>query len=254
MMLLLLLLGVVCICNAARVALTMSKYLGSKPVFVAGGSSGVGLEIVKQLSALGTPVQALVRRPEAVTMLNSFKGVTAMLGDAMDEAAVQKCMEGCVAAISTLGGKAGSDGKRVDYAGNSNVIEQAGILGCERIILITSIGCGDTKSAISPSVYTVLEEAILAKNKAERDLRMYTNLDWTIIRPGGLKSEAGTGKAILTEDKMAAGVINRIDVASLVIDVLKSENSCTRKELTAIDPSQPSAYNSGASVKPYKIL
>jgi hypothetical protein len=41
-----------------------------------------------------------------------------------------------VATISTLGGKAG-DGARIDYVGNSNVIEQAGILGVERIILVT---------------------------------------------------------------------------------------------------------------------
>jgi len=39
----------------------MASYLGSKPVFVAGGGIGVGLEIVKLLSALGTPVRALVR-------------------------------------------------------------------------------------------------------------------------------------------------------------------------------------------------
>ena len=39
-----------------------SKYLGKSPVFIAGGSNGVGLEIVKQLSKLGTPVHALVRR------------------------------------------------------------------------------------------------------------------------------------------------------------------------------------------------
>jgi hypothetical protein len=43
---------------------------------------------------------------------------------------------GCVAAITTLGGK-DANGKRIDYIGNSNVVEQAGILGCERIILVT---------------------------------------------------------------------------------------------------------------------
>lgn len=106
-------------------------------------------------------------------------------------------------------GKPEADGKRVDYFGNSNVVEQAGILGCERIILVTSVGCGETKGAVSDNVYKVLEEALLAKNKAERDLRTYTNLDWTIIRPGGLKSEPSTGEAIFTEDRMASGVINR---------------------------------------------
>jgi hypothetical protein len=44
---------------------------------------------------------------------------------------------GCVAAITTLGGKQGEGKERVDYMGNSNVIEQAGILGVERVILVT---------------------------------------------------------------------------------------------------------------------
>jgi len=229
-----------------------SKYLGTSPVFVAGGTNGVGLEVVKKLSSLGTPVRALVRRSDQKTMLESIPLVKAFIGDAADEAAVQSTMEGCIAAITTLGGKAEQDGKRIDYIGNSNVVEQAGILGCERIILVTSIGCGTTKDAISPQVYSVLEEALVAKDKAERDLRMYTNLDWTIIRPGGLKSEPPTGKAILTTDIKAAGVINRADVADLVIQALGSEGKCTRLELTAVDPSQASDYNKGGNIIAHK--
>lgn len=121
----------------ASLSMLSSKYLGKKPVFVAGGSSGVGLEVIKHLSSLGTPVHALFRREESRKVVENLKDVTVTIGDAMDESAVQKCMEGCVAAITTLGGKPGADGKRVDYFGNSNVIEQAGILGCERIILVT---------------------------------------------------------------------------------------------------------------------
>ena len=48
-----------------------------------------------------------------------------------------QCMTGCVAAITTLGGKSEDGQQRIDYIGNSNVIEQAGILGVERIILVT---------------------------------------------------------------------------------------------------------------------
>ena len=60
------------------------------------------------------------------------------MGDALDAASVQECMKGCVAAIATLGGHpVEGEPVRVDYAGNSNVIEQAGILGVERIILVT---------------------------------------------------------------------------------------------------------------------
>jgi uncharacterized protein YbjT (DUF2867 family) len=113
-----------------------------------------------------------------------------------------------------------------------------------------SIGCGATSKALSPQVYRVLEEAIVLKNKAERDLRMYTNLDWTIIRPGGLNSDPPTGKAIFTEDPLISGVISRSDVASLVVKALGATSTCTRKELSAIDPSLSSA--SGV-VKPYVV-
>jgi uncharacterized protein YbjT (DUF2867 family) len=122
----------------SKSALSMSKYLGQDPVFVAGGSSGVGLEVIKKLSARGTPVRVLVRRESAREQLQAMPGVTVVMGDALDEHAVQNGMKGCVAAITTLGGHP-EEGQpvRVDYAGNSNVIEQAGILGVERIILVT---------------------------------------------------------------------------------------------------------------------
>eukprot|EP01038_Epipyxis_sp_PR26KG_P012305 gene12305-16502_t len=231
-------------CYVTRSNIWMSsKYLGSKPVFVAGGSNGIGYEVVKKLSALGTPVHALVRRVDSVELLSKLPGVKVTLGDAMKEDDVQKCMEGCVAAITTLGGRPNTEsGMKVDYAGNSNVIEQAGILGVERIILVTSVGCGDTKTAVTPQVYRILEEALVQKTKAERDLKTYTNLDWTIIRPGGLKTDVATGKAILTEDKMAIGVVNRVDCAEMVIKVLGSTGTCTRRELACIDPSQDSSY------------
>ena len=48
--------------SARSITMMASKYLGKSPIFVAGGSSGVGLQIVKQLAQLGTPVHALVRR------------------------------------------------------------------------------------------------------------------------------------------------------------------------------------------------
>lgn len=70
----------------------MSVYLGKNPVFVAGGSKGLGLEVVKQLSALGTPVRALVRQQESKDMLEQLPGVQAFIGDAFDEASIQSTM------------------------------------------------------------------------------------------------------------------------------------------------------------------
>jgi len=95
--------------NIATKLSMSSKYLGKEPVFVAGGSSGVGYEVIKKLSALGTPVKVLIRRESAREYLEKLPGVTVEMGDALDEAAVQKCMTGCVAAITTLGQYVTSD-------------------------------------------------------------------------------------------------------------------------------------------------
>lgn len=43
-------------------------------------------------------------------------------------------------------------------------------------IFCNSVGCGNTIGAIPSSVYRTLESALTAKDKAERDLKMYTNL------------------------------------------------------------------------------
>jgi len=61
-------------------------------------------------------------------------------------------------------------------------------------------------------------------------------MNWTIVRPGGLKSEPATGKAILTEDNLAIGSVHREDVATAVIQALNSPNT-ERKILSVIDPS-----------------
>ena len=208
-------------------------------IFVAGGTKGVGRCIVDQLVAQDRDVVVLARNSEDCTTLNAYSPhITAIQGDAFVIKDVENAMDGCDAAITTLGGSTTDTGSRIDYEGNNNVIESAGILGVTRVVLVTSIGCGTSKAAAPPTVFDALKEVLLAKEKAENILiKYYTNMNWTIIRPGGLKSEPGTGCAILTEDATTAiGSIHREDVAALVIQALDSPNT-ERKVLSAIDPT-----------------
>jgi hypothetical protein len=39
-------------------------------------------------------------------------------------------------------------------------------------VLVTSVGCGDSKDAPGPEVYKVLEPVLLEKNKAEEKLKV----------------------------------------------------------------------------------
>jgi uncharacterized protein YbjT (DUF2867 family) len=227
------------ICSAST---SSSLYASYKKVFVAGGSKGVGRCVIDMLSKEGIQVKALVRSEKIAEELNAMEGVTAVVGDAFVIKDVENAMDGCDAAITTLGGATGDDmTKRVDYIGNNHVIESAGILGVTRVILVTSVGCGSSKVATPPNVYEVLKDVLAAKEKAENMLiKYYTNTNWTIIRPGGLKSEPMTGTAILTEDYSAIGSIHREDVARLVIEALSSDKT-ERKVLSAVDPGIASA-------------
>jgi nucleoside-diphosphate-sugar epimerase len=146
-------------------------------------------------------------------------------------------------------------GARIDYAGNNHVIESAGILGVTRVILVSSIGCGTSKEAAPPTVFEALKEVLQAKEKAENILiKYYTNMNWTIIRPGGLKSEPATGQAVLTEDATAIGSIHREDVAALVVQALEAP-STERKILSAVDPTIVSAVNAeGKTVTAFALV
>lgn len=99
----------------------------------------------------------------------------------------------------------------------------------------------------------VLEKALLAKTLAENMLlKYYTNSEWTIIRPGGLKSEPATGSAVLTEDTKVAGVINRADVADLAVQALNSPKTI-RKILTAVDPAVKSEFDSSLPINAFEL-
>ena len=65
-------------------------------------------------------------------------------------------------------------------------------------------------------------------------------MNWTIIRPGVLKTEPMTGSAILTKDNMAIGSIHREDVADLTVKALFSPKM-EKKVLSAFDPVNSAA-------------
>jgi nucleoside-diphosphate-sugar epimerase len=139
-----------------------SLSMSYKNVFVAGGSKGVGRLVIDKLLATGSTVKALVRSEVVVKELNALDGVTAVLGDAFEQKSVENAMDGCDAAITTLGGS--TQDRRVDYEGNANVIESAGILGVQRVIMVSSVGCGNSKEAAPPSVFEVLKvSAVVAR-------------------------------------------------------------------------------------------
>ncbi|MBD2094953.1 SDR family oxidoreductase [Trichocoleus sp. FACHB-591] len=202
-------------------------------VFLAGASRGVGREIARCLVEQGIQVKALLRSEAARSELEAM-GITVVLGDALSAAEVEQAMQGTPiqAVISTIGGLP-KDGERADYLGNKNLVDAAVKVGASKFMLVSSIGSGESIVALSPQALETLRPVLIEKEKAEQHL-IASGLNYTIVRPGGLKSEPATGNAVLTEDPKVSGMIHRADVAHLVCQCLQSDRA-NHKILSAID-------------------
>ncbi|MDF5713891.1 MAG: SDR family oxidoreductase [Rhizonema sp. NSF051] len=203
-------------------------------IFLAGASRGVGREITKCLTQQPILGVALLRTEAARAELEAM-GMKVILGDALNVEAVEHVMLGgepIHTVISTIGGLP-SDGQRADYLGNKNLIDAALKAGAQKFILVSSIGSGNSAVALPPQALQTLGPVLVEKEKAEKYL-VESGLTYTIIRPGGLKSEPATGNGILTEDPRIAGSIHRADVAQLVCRCLNSDRA-NNKILSAVD-------------------
>lgn len=202
-------------------------------IFLAGASRGVGREIAKYLVAQNHKVKALLRSEETRQELEAL-GITVVIGDAMDAASLEQAMlaEPVSAVISTVGGLP-KDGERADYLGNKNLIDAARKANVQKFILISSIGSGDSAVALPPQAMETLRPVLLEKEKAEQYL-VESVLNYTVIRPGGLKSEPATGNGVLTKNYTVAGTIHRADVAKLAVQCLSHE-AANNQILSAVD-------------------
>ncbi len=211
-------------------------------ILLAGASRGVGREIAKLLLANEPPslrLVALLRNPTYEVELLAL-GAEVVMADALDRDGLETAIAQVInqggkidTVITTMGGVPSDQGQRADCEGNKNLIDVAIAAGVSKFILVSSIGAGDSIVALSPQVLQTLGAILKEKEKAEQHL-ITSGLNYTIIRPGGLKSEPSTGNAVLTENPRISGVIHRADVANLVCQCLASEKA-NHKVLSAID-------------------
>ena len=208
-----------------------------KKCFVAGASRGVGFEVVKKLRQRNYIVAAFIRTSDTQTQLKAL-GAQVLIGDALEETVVTRALQhfgtDAFTVVTTIGGKGITrDEPRSDYLGNRNLIDGTKSLPCQRFLLISSIGVGDSAIALPPPVLETLRSVLLAKAKAEQHL-ISSGLPYTIIRPGGLLSEPATSQGLLTENYRVAGSITRTDIAELIIQCMQS-NKAENRVLSAID-------------------
>jgi uncharacterized protein YbjT (DUF2867 family) len=220
-----------------------------RPLLIFGASRGVGLALARQLRRRDVPVTAMLRPGSASDELTAL-GVRIVHGDAMSREDVAAAFAGLPAGcdvVSTIGGRT-ADGIYVDEVGNINIIDAAAAHGAQRFVFVTSIGCGDMAPFRSERVIAAFGATVDAKTRAEDHLRRVIP-SATIIRPGGLRSDPGTGRGILTRDPEIHGFINRDDVAELIVRVL-DDPAAIGQTFAAVDADNAQSVN---PIRPFEL-
>jgi uncharacterized protein YbjT (DUF2867 family) len=214
--------------------LAAPQIVGDKQVLVFGATGSLGVEIVQNLVARGDKVTAFVRSSSNRSAIE-LPGVDFAVGDVMDYASVAAAFQQGQydAVISTIGA---AREPTVDYQGNANIFKAAAAASVARVIMISTIGAGDSSQAAPLISRIALSSVLPQKTRAEENLRA-SGLDYTILRPGGLPPGViATGGGILSEDITTMGFIKRPDLARLVVGVLDDDRTIA-KTFAVIDPA-----------------
>ncbi len=193
-------------------------------IAVVGGAGQIARLLHPKLIHAGHKPRALVRRQEQADELQAA-GVETRLFDLEtdDDEALQAALEGADAVVFAAGG--GPDGnaarkRTVDLEGSIRSAQAAEALGIARFVQVSAIGVDEPLGDDVENVWRVYVEA---KRDADTHLRE-SSLSWTILRPGGLTDDPGTGQVTLGVD-LAKGQIPREDVASTIAAVVDDGRS-----------------------------
>nr|WP_279391599.1 SDR family oxidoreductase [Paenibacillus polymyxa] len=192
---------------------------------VIGANGKVGRHLVRLLGQHELHrVKALIRKPDQAEALERLgaETVVADLEGTVDEIAA--AIKGSDAVVFTAGsgGKTGADKTLlIDLDGAVKAMEATEQAGIRRFIMVSALHAENREQwpeSIKP--YYV------AKHYADRLLGA-SNLDYTILRPGGLTDDEGTGKVATGED-LTSHTISREDVAATVVAALEEKQTYHR--------------------------
>jgi uncharacterized protein YbjT (DUF2867 family) len=188
-------------------------------VVIAGGHGQIALRLERLLVTRGDHVRGLIRNPAHVDDLRGA-GAEPVLCDletaSTDEVAAT--LKGADAIVFAAGAGPGSGAERkhtMDHGGATKTIEAARQAGVDRYVIISSMGAG---SPPPPGEGDVFGEYLRAKAAADADLAA-SGLAYTIVRPGGLTNDPGTGR-VNAAASVPRGRIPRDDVAAVVVAVV----------------------------------
>jgi uncharacterized protein YbjT (DUF2867 family) len=196
-------------------------------VVIAGGHGKIAL-LERLLAERGGQAAVLVRNPAHAADVHRA-GAEAVICDLETAPAgdVAALLSGADAVVFAAGAGPGSGAPRkdsVDRASSVLMADAAERAEVRRFVQVSSMGAGRPPR---PGAIEVWAAYIAAKTAAEADLRA-RDLDWTMLRPGGLTDAPATGRIRLAPP-MPGGTVPRADVAAVIAALLDNPVPGTRR-------------------------
>jgi nucleoside-diphosphate-sugar epimerase len=187
-------------------------------VIVAGGHGQIALRLLRLLSDAGHRGRGIVRDPDQAGDLEAAGG-EAIVADLEREDLAGR-IGGADAVVFAAGAGPGSGEERkrtMDYGGAVNLIEAARADGVRRYVMVSAIGARNPDAGPE-----AMRPYLRAKADADRAL-LESGLDLTIVRPGSLTDDPGTGLVDAAGTLDDRGEIPRDDVAAVLLACLESD-------------------------------
>ena len=188
-------------------------------VFVAGATGETGRRIVSQLVEQQIPVKALVRdRTKAAEILPD--SVELVEGGLTHVSELKQAMADCTVIVSATGARPSLDPTgpfSVDFVGTKNLVDAANQSGLQQFVMVSSLCVSKLTHPLN-----LFWLVLFWKQKAEKYLQR-SGLPYTIVRPGGLKSEDQDLPIVMKgADQLFEGSIPRSQVAAVCIESLQT--------------------------------
>lgn len=190
-------------------------------VVIAGGHGKIALILEKLLSERGDSVAGLIRNPAQAADLEAV-GSEPLIVD-LEEASVEQVaahLAGADAVVFAAGAGPGSGAARkltVDRDAAILLANAAETAGVGRYVMVSAIAA-DTQ-AQDDGTDPVFAAYLRAKGEADEVVAGRSALNPTIVRPGSLTNDPGTGNVTIA-DSTGHGSIPRADVAAVLVAVL----------------------------------
>lgn len=197
-------------------------------IVIAGGHGQIALRLEQLLTARGDEVAGIIRKPEQAgdLLTSGTEPVVCDLESASLEDVV-KHLEDADAAVFAAGAGPGSGAARKDTVDHRSAVlfaDAAERAGARRFLIVSSTGASHEPP---PDTDPVFAAYLRAKAAADDDIRARDGLDWTVLRPGRLTNDPGTGRVKLAE-RTGRAEITRDDVAAVLAALLDEPRTAGR--------------------------